>query len=147
MDMRMISEELGVSPAAAEKIMRQVEKIHVPGLRKVYVRRVDVLDLLDTLNEKWTLPPADKALLQEIVDKIKRRKVGHTLLPIAKNAIEAELLRIKSATIKHLAVIAGCSEDHARKIVRDLGCHEVGKKGKEKLWALPETSGTSEETA
>ena len=100
-----------------------------------------LLDLLNTLNEKWCRPSLDDAEISEIVDKVTRQKVGHTLLPIAKNAIEAELLRIKSATIKHLAVIAGCSEDHARKIVRDLGCREVGKKGKEKLWALPVEAG------
>ena len=99
-----------------------------------------LIDLLDTLNEKWTLPPADKALLQEIVDKIKRRKVGHTLLPIAKNAIEAELQK-GPLTVSEAAAAAGCSHDHARKCIKDLGCREVGKKGKEKIWALPVEAG------
>jgi len=46
-DLRGISEELGVTRAAAEKIMRQVPKIHVPGLRKVYVRRDDILRMIE----------------------------------------------------------------------------------------------------
>lgn len=47
MDQRTISSELGVTPAAAEKIMRQVPKVHFNGLRKVYVKRTDVQELLD----------------------------------------------------------------------------------------------------
>lgn len=47
MDQRGIAEELGVTRAAAEKIMQQVPKVHVKGLRKVYVRRDDVLRMLD----------------------------------------------------------------------------------------------------
>jgi hypothetical protein len=46
-DQRGIAEELGVTRAAAEKIMRQVPKIHVAGLRKVYVKREDVLHVIE----------------------------------------------------------------------------------------------------
>jgi hypothetical protein len=46
-DQRGIAEELGVTRAAAEKIMRQVPKIHVPGLRKVYVKRQDIVRVIE----------------------------------------------------------------------------------------------------
>lgn len=46
-DCARLSRELGVSRAAAEKIMRELPKQHVPGLRKVYVRGHDVQGLLD----------------------------------------------------------------------------------------------------
>ncbi len=46
-DQRGISEELGVTRAAAEKIMRQIPKIHFPGLRKVYVKRDDVVRVIE----------------------------------------------------------------------------------------------------
>jgi len=46
-DQRGIVEELGVTRAAAEKIMRLVPKVHVAGLRKVYVKRDDVLGLIE----------------------------------------------------------------------------------------------------
>ncbi len=46
-DQRGIAEELGVTRAAAEKIMRLIPKIHVAGLRKVYVKREDVLRLIE----------------------------------------------------------------------------------------------------
>jgi hypothetical protein len=46
-DLRGIAEELGVTRAAAEKIMRQVPKVHVPGLRKVYVKRDDILRMIE----------------------------------------------------------------------------------------------------
>lgn len=46
-DQRGIAEELGVTRAAAERIMYLVPKVHVPGLRKVYVRREDVLRVID----------------------------------------------------------------------------------------------------
>jgi hypothetical protein len=46
-DQRGIVDELGVTRAAAEKIMRLVPKVHVAGLRKVYVKRDDVLRLLE----------------------------------------------------------------------------------------------------
>ena len=47
LDQRGITDELGVTRAPAEKIMRQVPKVHVAGLGKVYVRRDDVLLLLN----------------------------------------------------------------------------------------------------
>ena len=46
-DQRGIVDELGVTRAAAEKIMRLVPKVHVAGLRKVYVKRDDVQRLLE----------------------------------------------------------------------------------------------------
>jgi len=46
-DQRGIVDELGVTRAAAEKIMRSIPKVHVAGLRKVYVKRDDVLRLLE----------------------------------------------------------------------------------------------------
>lgn len=46
-DCARLALELGVSRRAAEKIMRQVPKQHVPGLKKVYVRGADVQRLLD----------------------------------------------------------------------------------------------------
>jgi hypothetical protein len=42
LDCRRLQTELGISRAAAERIMRHVRKVHVPGLRKVYVTRADV---------------------------------------------------------------------------------------------------------
>lgn len=42
-----IQRELGVKRAAAEAIMRQLPKVVVPDLRKVYVRREDVLRLVN----------------------------------------------------------------------------------------------------
>ena len=47
LDSAGIQRELGVTRAAAEAIMRQLPKVVVPGLRKVYVRRQDVLRLVD----------------------------------------------------------------------------------------------------
>lgn len=46
-DQRGITEELGVTRAAAEKIMRQVPKVHIPGLRKVYVKRDDIVRVIE----------------------------------------------------------------------------------------------------
>ena len=46
-DCARLARELGISRKAAEKIMRQVPKQHVPGLAKVYVRGTDVQELLD----------------------------------------------------------------------------------------------------
>ena len=46
-DQRGIAEELGVTRAAAERIMRQVPKVHVPGLRKVYVKRDDIVRVIE----------------------------------------------------------------------------------------------------
>ena len=47
LDAKNLAAELGVTRAAAEAIMRQLPVVQVPELRKVYVRRDDVLDLLD----------------------------------------------------------------------------------------------------
>jgi hypothetical protein len=47
LDSAGIQRELGVTRAAADAIMRQLPKVVVPGLRKVYVRREDVLRLVD----------------------------------------------------------------------------------------------------
>ena len=46
-DQRGIADELGVTRAAAETIMRQIPKVHVPGLRKVYVKRDDVVRIIE----------------------------------------------------------------------------------------------------
>ena len=46
-DRRGIADELGVTNAAAERIMRHIPKVHIAGLRKVYVRREDVRRLID----------------------------------------------------------------------------------------------------
>ena len=47
LDARTLRVELGVTRAAAEAIMRQVPAVVVPGLRKAYCRRSDVLALLE----------------------------------------------------------------------------------------------------
>jgi len=46
-DCARLARELGISRKAAEAIMRDLPKQHVPGLRKVYVRGEDVQQLLD----------------------------------------------------------------------------------------------------
>ena len=50
LDCRAIRLELGVSRAAAEAIMRQLPKCQVPGLRKTYVKRDDLIRVVD----EWT---------------------------------------------------------------------------------------------
>lgn len=47
LDCKALQAELGVSRAAAEKIMEQLPELRLPGLRKRYVRRPDVERLLD----------------------------------------------------------------------------------------------------
>lgn len=47
LDSRALRAELGVSRSAAEAIMRQVPSVVIPGLRKSYCRRDDVLALLE----------------------------------------------------------------------------------------------------
>jgi hypothetical protein len=42
LDCKALQRETGLSRAAAEKLMRQVPKVQIPGLRKVYVTRADV---------------------------------------------------------------------------------------------------------
>lgn len=46
-DCARLVRELGISRRAADTIMRQVPKQHVPDLKKVYVRGADVQKLLD----------------------------------------------------------------------------------------------------
>jgi hypothetical protein len=47
LDARHLAAELGITRAAAEKIMQALPIVQVPGLRKVYVRRSDVERLLE----------------------------------------------------------------------------------------------------
>ena len=47
MDNKMIRTELGITEAAADRIMRQLDTIEPHGLRKLYVRRSDVQQYLD----------------------------------------------------------------------------------------------------
>jgi hypothetical protein len=47
LDARRLREELGVSRAAAEAIMRRLPVVQIEDLRKVYVRRSDVRRYLD----------------------------------------------------------------------------------------------------
>jgi hypothetical protein len=47
LDCKALREELGVTRAAAEAIMRQVPAVVIPGLRKAYCQRADVRALLD----------------------------------------------------------------------------------------------------
>lgn len=47
LDCKHLRDELGVTRAAAEAIMRQLPVIEPPGLRKVYVRRSDVARFLE----------------------------------------------------------------------------------------------------
>jgi len=45
LDAKHLAAELGVTRAAAEAIMRKLPKVEIDGLRKVFVRRADVLRL------------------------------------------------------------------------------------------------------
>jgi hypothetical protein len=47
LDAKHLATELGITRAAAEKIMQSLPIVQVPGLRKVYVRRSDVERLLE----------------------------------------------------------------------------------------------------
>lgn len=47
LDAKHLAAELGVTRAAAEKMMQSLPIVQVPGLRKVYVRRPDVEALLE----------------------------------------------------------------------------------------------------
>lgn len=42
LDSKKLQEELGITRAAAETLMRRIATVHIEGLRKVYVRRSDV---------------------------------------------------------------------------------------------------------
>jgi hypothetical protein len=47
LDVKALRAELGISRAAAEKIMQALPIVQIEGLRKVYVRRSDVARLLE----------------------------------------------------------------------------------------------------
>ena len=47
LDCRRIMAETGLTRSVAEALMRQLPKVTVPNVRKVYVRRSDVLALLE----------------------------------------------------------------------------------------------------
>ena len=47
LDAKALQRELGVTRAAAEALMRKLPVVTIEGLRKVYVRRVDVARYLD----------------------------------------------------------------------------------------------------
>ena len=47
LDAKQLQTELGITRAAAEKIMRQLPTVTIEGLRKVYVRRSDVARYLE----------------------------------------------------------------------------------------------------
>jgi hypothetical protein len=46
LDAKTLQAELGVTRAAAQKIIEQLPVVQLPGLRKVYVKRPDVERLL-----------------------------------------------------------------------------------------------------
>ena len=47
LDCAALARELGIKRAAAEAIMRRLPKVEVDGLRKVYVKRADIVKLLN----------------------------------------------------------------------------------------------------
>ena len=47
LDAKALQVELGVTRAAAERIMQALPLVRLPGLRKSYVRRPDVEQLLE----------------------------------------------------------------------------------------------------
>ena len=47
LDAKRLQAELGVTRAAAEKVMQSLPIVKLPGLRKVFVRRPDVERLLE----------------------------------------------------------------------------------------------------
>ena len=47
-DCARLARELGISRKAAEAIMRQLPKVHIDGLRKVYVAGDDVSAYIDS---------------------------------------------------------------------------------------------------
>ena len=47
LDCRRIMVETGLTRSVVESLMRQLPKTTIPGVRKVYVRRSDVLALLE----------------------------------------------------------------------------------------------------
>jgi hypothetical protein len=61
LDAKHLAGELGVTRAAAEKIMRQLPIVQPPGLRKVYVKRSDVERLLEACTFAKDQVPAGEA--------------------------------------------------------------------------------------
>jgi hypothetical protein len=47
LDAKALQRELGITRAAAEKIMRQLPSVQIAGLRKSYCKRSDVEALLE----------------------------------------------------------------------------------------------------
>jgi hypothetical protein len=58
LDAKRLQGELGITRAAAEALMRQLPIVQVPGLRKVYVRRPDVIALLERCTFEKDQAPA-----------------------------------------------------------------------------------------
>ena len=58
LDAKHLAQELGVTRAAAEKIMQSLPIVQVPGLRKTYVRRPDVERLLEACTFEKNQVPA-----------------------------------------------------------------------------------------
>jgi hypothetical protein len=57
LDCKRLQQELGVTRAAAEAIMRRLPVVSIEGLRKVYVKRSDVASYLDERTfEKHEVP-------------------------------------------------------------------------------------------
>jgi len=57
LDAKKLQTELGVTRAAAEAIMRRLPVVQIEELRKVYVRRGDVVRYLDARTfSKWEVP-------------------------------------------------------------------------------------------
>jgi len=57
LDAKALREELGVTRAAAEAIMRRLPTVQIEGLRKTYVRRDDVARYLDSRTFQKTEVP------------------------------------------------------------------------------------------
>jgi hypothetical protein len=62
LDAKALQAELGITRAAVEAIMRQLPIVTIEGLRKVYVRRSDVLELI----EKGTFSKDEVPTRQEL---------------------------------------------------------------------------------
>ena len=58
LDAKRLATELGVTRAAAEKIMQSLPIVQLPHLRKVYVRRADVEQLLEACTFQKDQVPA-----------------------------------------------------------------------------------------
>jgi hypothetical protein len=52
LDAKKLQAELGVSRSVAESLMRRLPLVTFPGVRKVYVRRPDVLDLIEASTQE-----------------------------------------------------------------------------------------------